>query len=106
MLYAEDLKEGLLQYVLQVNGLYLVQEYEKYFVDEYLDEIVEKYGKELRREIEDADNRRYYQAITRTLRRLNRYKEGKEIVRKLVEEWRKKYARRRALMEELDKVII
>lgn len=106
VLYAEGLKERLLQYVLQVNGLYLVQEYEKYLVDDYLAQIVEKYEKELRREIEAADNRKRYQAITRTLRRLNRYKDGKEIVRELVEEWREKYARRRALMEELDKVII
>lgn len=106
VLYAEGLKESLLQYVLQVNGLYLVQEYEKYLVDDYLEEIVEKYEKELRREIEAADNRKHYQAIARTLRRLNRYLAGKEIVRKLVEEWRERYARRRALMEELDKVII
>ena len=106
LLYAEGLNEELLQYILRVNGLHLVQKYDKHFTDKHSDKIVEKYEKELRRDLGYADNRKDYQAIARTLRRLNRIEGGREVVKKLAEEWRRAYARRRALMEELNKVII
>ena len=98
------MNEELLQYILRVNGLHLDQKYEKHFTDKHSDKIVEKYEKELRREIGYADNRKDYQAIARTLRRLNRIEGGREVVKKLAEEWRRTYARRRALMEELNKI--
>lgn len=106
LLYKEELKERLFQFVLGEEGLRLVQKYEKYLMDDYADQLFEKYKKELNEQMARADTRDMYKDIVRTLRRLNGYEGGKTLVKALVGEWRVKYVRRRALMEELDKVIL
>ena len=43
---------------------------------------------------------------TRALRKLNRYEEGKDFVREFISEWKEKYLKRKAIIEELNKVIL
>ena len=44
--------------------------------------------------------------IAKQLRKLSRYDGGKKLVRELVAEWKEKYPKRKAMMEEIDKVIV
>ena len=53
-----------------------------------------------------ASSRDTYKEIVRDLRRLGKYEDGKALARELVTEWREKYPNRRAMMEELDKIVI
>lgn len=106
ILLKEDLKEKLLQFVLTENGLYLIQKYEKYLLEDYAEQVFEKYKKELNEQMAFAYTRDMYKDIVRTLRKISRLEGGKPFVKSLAEQWRIEYPRRRAMLEELDKLII
>ena len=106
ILLEEGLKEKLLQFVLAERGLYLVQKYEKVLMEDYAEQVLEKYKKELSEQMLVANTRDVYKDIVRTLRKICRLDGGKPIVKSLAEQWRTQYPRRRAMLEELDKLII
>ena len=64
-----------------------------------------KYKIEFQKLTESASARDTYREIVRQLRKLSRYDEGKKLVRELVAEWQEKYPKRKAMMEELDKIV-
>ncbi len=106
ILLREGLKEELLQFILAERGLDLVQEYEKYFMEDHAEQLFEKYKKELAEQMAFAYKRDMYRNIVRTLRKICRWKGGKAVAKSLAEQWRTEYPRRRAMLEELDKLIL
>ena len=64
-----------------------------------------KYKIEFQKLTESASTRATYREMAKQLRKLSRYDEGKKFVRELVAEWKEKYPKRKAMMEELDKVV-
>ncbi len=106
ILQKEGLKEKLLQFVLDEKGLWLAQKYEKYLIDDYPEQLFEKYKKELNEQMAFAYKRDMYRDIVRILRKISRLEGGKPLVKSLAEKWRAEYPRRRAMLEELDKLII
>lgn len=106
ILLRDGLKDRLLKLVISYPGLYYVQKYEKDLMQDYAKEILKKYKEEFQKLTENASTRDTYREIARQLRKLSRYAEGKSFVRDIISEWKEKYPKRKAMMEELDKVII
>lgn len=106
ILLREGMKDRLLKLAVSYPGLYYIQKYEKDLKQEYAEEILGKYKVEFQKLTESASTRATYREIAKQLRKLSRYDEGKELVRELVAEWKEKYPKRKAMMEELDKVIV
>lgn len=103
----EGMKDRLLKYALSDMGLECIQTYEKELMPEYSTEVLKKYEIELQKMAESSfGGREAYKNIARQLRKLNRYDEGRQLVCKLIAEWKEKYPKRRAMMEELDKVAV
>lgn len=107
ILLKEGLTEKLLKLVLNYPGLYYADKYAKELIQDYADQIFEKYKNEFQKMIESvAATRSTYKAITQQLRQFNKTEQGKEFVRNIIEEWRIQYPKRKALQEELNKVLI
>ncbi len=103
----EGMKDRLLKYALSDLGLGCIQTYEKELMPEYSTEVLKKYEIELQKMAESSlGGRETYKNIARQLRKLNRYEEGRRLVGNLIAEWKAKYPKRRAMMEELDKVAV
>ena len=64
-------------------------------------EMLEAYACILMKEAAAASNRKRYQELTRYLKKLRSYPGGTERAARLAEDWRTRYSRRRAMMEEL-----
>ena len=75
-------------------------------IQDYAIEILEKYREEFQRMTESASTRETYREIARQLRKLSRYEEGKDFVRDIIFELKEKYTKRKAMMEELSKVVL
>ncbi len=103
----EEMREDLLNYALSYDGLTYIKQYEKELLPEYSVQVFEKYKIELQKMAEHSyGGREAYKEIACQLRKLTRYAEGKLLVKDLIAEWRIKYPRRRAMMEELDKIAV
>lgn len=98
--------DRLLKLAISYPGLYYVQKYEKELIQDYAKEILEKYREEFQKMTESASTRETYREIARQLRKLSRYEEGKDFVRDIISEWKEKYSKRKAMMEELSKVVL
>jgi len=102
----EGQTEQLLRFAVSESGIWYIKKYEKELIPKYSTEVFKKYTEEFRKMTASASSRKIYKDIVRELRRLNRYDEGKTFVCELVTEWRRKYPNRRAMMEELDKLVV
>ena len=98
--------DRLLKLAISYPGLYCVQKYEKELIQDYAKEILEKYREEFQKMTESASTRETYREISRQLRKLSRYEEGKDFVRDIISEWKEEYSKRKAMMEELSKVVL
>jgi len=93
----------LLELVKKYPELHTIQQYEKYLAPHYADEIADMYSTCVMQYLEDHTGRKHYQFACRYLRRmikLGRSNKAHETIAIL----RKRFPRRRALMEELNKV--
>lgn len=98
----EKLYDRLLAYVIASRGLYEVNKYIKILSKMYPDKILEKYRYELEIMAENAADRQTYQGWVYILRQMKKIKGGNKVVEAIVEGWKDKYKRRRAMMDELD----
>lgn len=96
----ENLLEPLLQNVLQGN-YYTFNQYEYVLKPHYPDELLEVMKSWAIDRAYLVSGRDTYRFIAGVLRRMLGYPNGKEIVEELVREWRVKYKRRHAMMDEL-----
>lgn len=100
----ENMYDELLECVIKSVGLYKLEEYEKLLKPMYPNELLGKYKKEVcSMALHTSDRKRYCEIVT-VLRRMQKYKTGKEMVNELVEDWKVSYKNRRAMMEELSKL--
>jgi hypothetical protein len=81
----------------------LVTHYEKHLIKNHRDILVDAYRKLVEEGMEYSGGRGQYQEKCQMLRKLIKYGD-KEAVDKIIANWKKKYERRRALMEELEKI--
>lgn len=101
---SEKLYDRLLQVVLESPNLYSLQAYEKSLKKLYPLELFNKYEEIVRGMATHTSNRKRYQEIVNILKRMQKYPEGKQKVKEIVNEWRSIYGNRRAMMDELNKL--
>jgi len=102
----ERLLQPLLTAVLADDGLESVQTYEKLLKPKFAKALLTKYVVTLQAMAEKTGGRKYYQQLVAILRRMLRYPQGKSVVVQVIADWRERYGRRRAMMDELDRLDI
>lgn len=103
---AEKMYPELLDSALKCNGLYLADKYIDILFPLYPDKLSNKYIDEVNKLARMATNREAYKQLVTILRRILKFPDGKNKVSEIVSQWRAQYKRRRAMMEELDKIIL
>jgi len=99
----EEWWDRLLEVVSRSTWLPHISHYETYLRDLYPKELANLYTQGIREAMEQSTGRKHYQEVCRYLRRMKKLG-AKNEVSQLVEELRKKYPQRRALLEELSLV--
>ena len=103
LMESEGLWERLMEAVTATGSISILDRYEAALKNRYPDEMLEAYVHILTKEAAVVSNRKQYQELARYLKKLKRYPGGAERAAQLAEDWRTRYSRRRAMMEELKK---
>ena len=104
-LYMEEkLYDRLLVYVLNSQGLYALQEYERVLKKEYPEQILGKYKDEVNKMAMHTSDRKQYAYLVSLLRKMQQMKGGVKLVEQIVSEWKLRYKNRPAMMDELRKL--
>ena len=104
-LYKEEkLYDRLLDYVKNSVGMYALQEYGRILQKEYPEEILHKYRTEIERMAVHTSDRKKYQYLVSLLRSMKKIKGGSKMVEEIVDDWRRRYGKRPAMMDELRKL--
>ncbi len=101
LLESEGLWERLMKAVTVSDDLCTLDRYEDALKKRYPDEMREAYARILAKEAAPVSDRKQYQELARYLKKLKRYPGGAKQAEHLAEDWRARYSRRRAMMEEL-----
>lgn len=104
-LYKEEkLYDRLLKNVLDCPGLYKLTKYEKCLKALYPQELLTKYESVVSIMAEHAAARNQYSELVNILKKMEEYPGGVEKVKEIADSWRVMYKRRKALMDELNRL--
>ena len=101
LMESEGLWERLMEAVVKSENLSTLDRYEAALKKRYPSELLEAYACVLTKEAAAVSNRKRYQELVHCLKKLRSYPDGAERAAQLAEDWRTRYIRRRAMMEEL-----
>ena len=85
-------------------GLYTLRGYESELLPIYPQQVLDKYVQEMNAAAANTASRDTYQEWVKTLRHMRSLPGGRTAVKEIVQEWREVYRRRKAMMEELNKL--
>ena len=100
----EKLWDCLLDGVLTADGLFEAKKYAAELLPIYPEQVLSKYAREVRSAAQTTSNREQYRELVQTLRYMKDNLNGAATVDEIVVEWKAAYRRRRAMMEELEKL--
>ena len=100
----EKLYDRLLECVVNSYGLFKLQEYEKDLVKLYPKQVLDKYQRELNAMASFAGDRKRYAQMVALLRKMRKIKGGDAVVEFIVTDWKERYKKRPAMMDELGKL--
>ena len=103
LMESEGLWERLMEAVTTSERLSVLDRYETALKKRYPNEMLEAYARILMKKAAAASNRKQYQELAHYLNKIKSYPGGAERAAQLAEDWRTRYSRRRAMMEELEK---
>ena len=101
LMESEGLWERLMEAVTTAGRLSTLDRYEAALKKRYPNEMLGAYACILTKEAAAVSDRKRYQELARYLKKLRNYPGGAEQAAQLAEDWRTRYIRRRAMMEEL-----
>lgn len=99
----EELWDRLLELVKKTPHLNTIDHYETYLSKHYANEIVELYSNEILKYMKDSMGRNHYQNACRYIRKIIKLG-ARDKASEIISHLRYEYPKRKALMEELDKV--
>ncbi|WP_047999471.1 SWIM zinc finger family protein [Lactiplantibacillus herbarum] len=103
-LYAEEhLYNRLLEAVVADNGLQSVRDYEKILKPHYSDQLLQKYVTTIQQLAERPSDRRHYRQLVTILNEMIAYPAGSMTAKQVISDWKQRYPRRTAMMDELTK---
>ena len=100
----EGLHDRLLKYVMSQQEIYELKKYEKILAKHYPVQVLTKYHDFLMKSAQNVADRKTYQEWANILKRMTKIKDGSEYVEKIIAEWHQLYPRRKAMMQEIDKI--
>lgn len=100
----EKLYDRLLDFVLNSQGLYALQDYAEVLKKDYPEQILKKYKNEVEQMAVYTGDRRKYRQLVALLSNMKKIKGGSKVVEAIVTEWKVKYRNRPAMMDELGKL--
>lgn len=104
-LYVEDeLYDQLMDTVSKETDLFRVRDYEPILKQKYPDRMLQHYVDVIQTMASYTNTRRNYWNLVEILRHMRQYPDGKQVTSEIVADWRKRYGRRPAMMEELDRL--
>ena len=104
-LYAdEELYDRLLDCALAARGTYLLKRYETALAERYPERVLQKYADEMNAAARNTADRKAYREWVSMLKHIRKITGGEAVVDEIVKAWRIEYSRRRAMMEELDRL--
>ena len=99
----EQYYEKLYNSVMSTPLFEIVVKYEKYLKKDFEKQLLEEYQK-IVNEKATFTGKRNYEDVIKILQHMKTLKNGKKLVEKMVEEYKIKYANRRLMLEELNKI--
>ena len=99
----EQYYEKLYNSVMSTPLFEIVVKYEKYLKKDFEKQLLEEYQK-IVNEKATFTGKRNYEDVRKILQHMKTLKNGKKLVEKMVEEYKIKYANRRLMLEELNKI--
>lgn len=101
----EEMWEELSNVVFRTNDIHLLRKYDLILIDRYQEQVLEKYSELLREMARTTSNRGYYREIAEFISYVSRLPGGWPIAGELLELFQRTYRNRRAMMDELRRVI-
>ena len=103
-IYIEEQYYEKLYHSVMITPLFeIVAKYEKYLKKHFEKQLLEKYQK-IVNEKATFTGKRNYEDVRKILQHMKTLKNGEKLVEKMVEEYKIKYANRRLMLEELNKI--
>lgn len=103
LLISEGMYERMLNELEAANSIYTLDYYEKTLRMHFPEKTRDLYIAYIKRQVEYTSDRKGYKQIMKYLKKIKNYPGGKEEAKQIVEEWKKEYKRRPAMMDELEK---
>lgn len=103
LMEAEELYERMLESLKKELFIYRMDEYENVLKKKFPEEVRDIYISYLHKESARTTDRKRYKKLILYLKKIKGYPEGKEKAKEIAKEWRAKYYRRAAMMDELRK---
>lgn len=103
LLENEKMYEQLLKEIKEHPGIYLLDQYESVLKKHFPEKVRDIYADYVERWAERTSDRKSYQGQVIYLKKIARYPDGKELASKIAAEWKQKYRKRPAMMDELRK---
>ena len=103
LMEAEGMYEHMLECLKREGFVLNLDRYEKVLKERFPEQVRDLYISYLHREAETARNRNRYRELMKYLKKISGYPGGKEKAAGIAEDWRAKYYRRRAMMDEIEK---
>ena len=93
----------MLTQIEEDGSIWTLDQYETQLKGKFPEQVRDMYIKYVKDSVDKASDRSTYSSLARYLKKIRSYPDGEEIAEQIAAEWRRKYNRRRALIEELRK---
>ena len=103
LMEAEGMYERMLECLKKEGFVLNLDRYEKVLKEKFPEQVRDLYISYLHREAETASDRNRYRELMEYLKKISEYPGGREKAVGIAENWRAKYYRRRAMMDEMRK---
>lgn len=99
----EGLYERLLEEIVKEKDILYLNKYEKTLKKEFPERVRDIYVQYVRKQAELVSDRKQYKELVQYLKKIRKYPEGDAMASEIAGEWKEKYRRRPAMMDELRK---
>lgn len=104
ILAEEKMYTQLIEELGQEKHLEILDQYEKFLSRKFPKEMVGLYADCLVTIVSEITGREKYRELAAHLKKMKKYPDGLEVAEQIIEDWKKRYKKRTALIEELDKI--
>lgn len=97
----EGLYEQLFEEIVKEGNIYSLDQYETILKKEFPERVRDAYVQYVRKQAELASDRKRYKELVKYLKKIKKYPDGDAVASEISKEWKEKYRRRSAMLDEL-----